>query len=157
MALLLAALLALQPAVGAADWWYVGIAVAPGDQDAFYADRASIRRNGDRVVINEAREGERVDEGGIIGSRTRAEYDCRARSGRVVHDVFLRPDGSSVDEGDPNETLHPLTPGSIQESMMRFACGDDPGLGPVGGQSLREHALRRFRARPALAPPPPRT
>lgn len=154
MALLLAALLALQPAADAADWWYVEIAVAPGDQDAFYADRASIRRNGDHVVINEAREGERVDEGGMIGSRTRAEYDCRARSARVVHYVYLRPDGSSVNDGDPNETLRPVTPNSIGESLMRFACGEYPGVGRVVGQSLREHALRRFRAGAPVRPPP---
>jgi surface-adhesin protein E len=155
MALLLASLLALQPAAGAPDWWYVNIAVTPGDQDAFYADRASMRRNGDRVVIDEAREGERVDEGGIIGSRTRAEYDCRARSGRLVRAAYLRPDGSSVDDDDPEETFRPVTPNSVQEALMRFACGEAPGLGRVGDQSLREHALRRFRARGA--PPPPTT
>jgi len=59
-------LLAAQTAPAAGeDWHLVARAGDVGDQDAFYTDRASIRRDGDRVRVNEAREGERISERGV--------------------------------------------------------------------------------------------
>ncbi|MEA3014441.1 MAG: hypothetical protein QOD42_2986 [Sphingomonadales bacterium] len=154
---LLAILLALQPAAGAgraADWWYVSASGDAGDYDAHYADRASIRRDGDHVFIREAREGERPGENGILGSRVQAEYDCRARTGRFLTATFLGPDGILLEDVDPGETLHPVEPRSVYGGLMRFACGEGEGLEQLGALGIREHALLLFRemhARPATA------
>jgi hypothetical protein len=149
MNLLLAGLLAFQPAAGAADWWYVTAGGPLGDQDAHYSDRASIRRDGDHVFIDEARESETVAGNGVIGSRVQAEYDCRARTGRFVTVTFLGPSGIIVENVDPGETLHPVEPDSVYDSMMRFACGDEEGLERLGALGIREQALLLFAERAA--------
>jgi hypothetical protein len=157
MSLLLASLLALQPVAGAgraADWWYVSASGGAADYDANYADRASIRRDGDHVFISEARESEHPGENGILGSRLQVEYDCRARTGRFVTVTFLGAEGILMENVDPRETLHPVEPGSVYEGLMDFACGDREGLERLGALGIREHALLLFRemhARPATA------
>lgn len=146
MLALVAGFLALQAgAGGGADWWYVVMSGEPGEMQAHYADRASIRRSGDHVTISEGREGETPDEQGIIASRMLMEYDCRARTGRIVTYVFIGAGDRVLGQGDAGETLHPMSPGSVYDSTMDFACGRAEGLEQLDQLGLREHALLLFR------------
>jgi hypothetical protein len=150
MAPLVAALLALQAAPAARhDWWYVTVSGPAGDQNAHYGDRTSIRRTGNRVLMAEAREAETADDRGIISARLEMEYDCRARTGRIVTATRLAAGGRVVEQGNARETLHPITPDSVYDAMLRFACGDSGGLEQLGTLGIREQALLLFADRAA--------
>ena len=149
---LAAALLIVQaPAVGE-EWWFLRLGGEIGEQDAFYADRASIRRTGDRVRIVLAREAERPDDVLQIASTRRAvEFDCRTRTWLTFRVDAILADGS-VERGveGPDEP-RPVPPGGPSEDALRFACGDSAGSEQVGRSALRENALQRFAARARTA------
>ena len=144
---LAAALLIAQAPAASEDWWFLTLGGEIGERDAFYADRASIHRTGDRVRIILAREAERPDDVLQIASTRRAvEFDCRARTWLTFRVDAILADGS-VERGveGPAEP-RPVPPGGPSEDALRFACGDPAGGEQVGQSTLREHALQRFAA-----------
>jgi hypothetical protein len=148
--LLAAAFLSVAQAPAAAeDWWYFSLAGDIGDLAAFYTDRASIRRSGDLVSVEEAREGERADEQNIIGSRLLVRYDCRARTSQVLRYTFVLTDGSRRVAQRAQDRPVPAEPDSIAAKGLGIACGESEGLEQLGTLGIREQALLLFAERTA--------
>jgi hypothetical protein len=142
-----ALLLAAQPSGPAIEWWYITSSNELGPIDVFYADRASRRRTGDRVLIDEARESDSVDENGTTGARLRVEYDCRAHTLRFLAIAFLGADGEVMSRGvNENEAMRAIPPDSTANSLMAFACGEGEGREALGALQPRDHAARTFPA-----------
>ena len=143
---LAAALLAMhgQSPPEAADWWYVSVADDPGDQQAFYVDRTSIRRTGDIAESEQAREGEVADEDGILGARLRVRYDCRARTSQVLIYRFLQSDGRLWTARRNQTQAEPVEPDSVNDALLKFSCGESEGIEQLGSLGIREQALLLF-------------
>jgi hypothetical protein len=149
MALLLAGLLALQPAAAAQDWWYFSVAGDIGEQQAFYIDRSSISRSGDLVSVQEARQGERADAEDIIGARLHVRYDCRARTSQVLRYTFILTDGSGHIAARAQDRPQPVGPDSVSAGALAIACGEAEGLEQLGTLSISEQARLLFAERAA--------
>ena len=145
--MLAVALLMAAQAPETEDWWYLTACCELGQQQAFYADRASIRRDGDMALVEEAREGERSDEQDIIGARLLVRYDCRSRTSQVMRYTFLLANGARWTAPRHQEQAEVVEAGSVKESTIRFACGEGDGLEQLGTLGIREQALLLFRDR----------
>jgi hypothetical protein len=119
-----------------------------GDQIAFFTDRASIRRMGAVVFVDEYMERERADPNGIISALVNMEYDCRLRTERLLAVQFVDAQGENILVSDPRDSV-PVPLDSPDYDRLRFACGETRGMGLVR-DDLRQTALRLFDGRARL-------
>lgn len=143
LASLLLALQATSPA-GQGDWWYVSSSRGIGPLDLFYSDRASRRRAGELITIDEARESDRPDSNGTSAARLRLEYDCRANRGRIAAGVFLDAEGRVLRRYAPDTDLSTIEPNTVAWTLLRFACGETGSAEQLGREDMRDHARRTF-------------
>lgn len=144
MSLLAAGLLAIQPIPASEDWWYFSVLGDVGGQQAFYIDLSSIRRAGDLVTVEEAREGERADEQGIVGARLLVRYDCRARTSQVLRYTFIQSDGQRWTATRAQDSAEIVGEESTSENSLKIACGETEGIEQLGRLGIRDQAMLLF-------------
>lgn len=115
-----AALLPVATPAAAQQWYRVG-----GNETTMsYVDLASLRPLGDKIIGDvESVYVEPIGDG-IIAARIRTEFNCQAKNFRTLEYSFYAPGGKFL-RTEPSETLNEIKvpkPGSINESIMDFAC-----------------------------------
>ena len=115
-----AALLPFATPAAAQQWYRVG-----GNENTMsYVDLASLRPLGDKIIGDvESVYIEPIGDG-IIAARIRTEFNCQAKNFRTLEYSFYAPGGKFL-RTEPSETLNEIKipkPGSINESIMDFAC-----------------------------------
>ena len=96
---------------------------------AIYADTATIRRVGDKVIMWEVGDFKAVNKSGnksFISMRKQQEYVCKEKQIRTLT-MILYADGMGKGEvvhtDNKLRNWEPVTPGSYGEFLWRTACG----------------------------------
>ena len=119
-------LLLLAPGVAAADWTAVGRA---DEIYAAYADRASIRRNGDFASMHGMYDFRRQDftpEGlGLFSTVVLREYDCAGRRVRLLSAIDFSghmAEGAAVATVDRPGRSETVVAGGVDDAFLLVAC-----------------------------------
>jgi surface-adhesin protein E len=95
-----------------------------------FADPATIRRNGDMVkmwgLLDFKAPNVLVENKPYMSMMTQVEYDCKEEQARTLSIYFYSKnmgEGEVVDIASHSGKWVPAPPGSIAESLWKFACG----------------------------------
>jgi hypothetical protein len=124
MLILLAGLLTGSVGEPGSDWWQIATARTATPAARYFSDRASIIRDGDRVMITEAFEAEASRQPGVVSRRDRVEYDCRAGTYRMLSQWAAPANGRWRHIDRVEIVPAAVFPDSLRADQMRFACGD---------------------------------
>jgi hypothetical protein len=110
-----------------AEWTAVGKA---NEIYAAFADKESIRRNGDVITMHGLYDFRRQDftpaGRGLYSTVVLREYDCRERRVRLMSSIDFSGhmgSGEPVDTGNSVRRWEPVVEGGIDEAYWKFACG----------------------------------
>ena len=127
-ALSLLAAASVSSAALAQDWYRLG--VSPDQTSVVFADAESV--NGAGATIRSAWFDTYYDPArrtpfGSESSQDHDEFDCAARSIRVLTSLYFRSDGTVSKVGQPDATPFPVRPDTVGEAKLLFACTADHG------------------------------
>ena len=104
-----------------------------GATDIFndYADRATIRRNGNLVKMWNLRDYKSMQASPSIGvsylsEKVQLEYDCKEEKTRLLAYIWFSRqmgNGKVVSSDNYDEKWIPISPESIGETLWKIACG----------------------------------
>lgn len=124
--LLLVTLLLLSSAPAYAEW----VAVErSSDGETVYVDPDAIRRKGDLAKqweLYDYKTAKTDRYGSYLSSRGQAEYDCveeRLRMLALTTFAGNMLSGKLVHNGSRETTWEPVAPGTVGETLWKFACG----------------------------------
>jgi surface-adhesin protein E len=118
-------LLAVVSSSAAAEW----VEVDRTESETAYADSTTIRRRGDMVKmwsLFDLKTLELANGKPYMSQREQREYDCKEELTRMLHFSLHGANmggGTVVHVGPDPGKWTPVAPGSIAESLWKFACG----------------------------------
>ena len=128
--ILLMLLAIVSSGAAAAEWVKVGKSADDGFD--YYADPATIRREGDMAnlwVVYDYKTPQPIYEKRFLSSKLQFEYNCKDKRGRVLSSTVH---SENMGNGDTVATVNvpaaegePVSPGSIQEGILKIACGTE--------------------------------
>ncbi len=122
--------LSVSAKASAAEWWWIGRHGEEPGRIVTYIDKETLRETsrGRREVWALA-VGESAAPSGQQHQATLYALDCRARSQTTVKRIALDAEGAAMDFAQPAPApFSKVTPGSIGESILEFACGKPSGM-----------------------------
>jgi hypothetical protein len=127
MKLLIAVLLAVFSTNSMAEWTRVG---GDGDGITTYTDLSTIRKSGDRVKMWDLMDYKVVQTVGstrYLSLVAQDEYDCKEETRRTLALIFYSKNmgaGEVVfNSGAMHEEPQPISPGSMENTLFKVACG----------------------------------
>lgn len=109
-----------------AEWSYVG----HSEESIAYADKSTIRKNGNRVkmwVLHDLASPHQVGNGKpFLSTKGLHEYDCVNESSRGINLIEYSGytgDGEVVWSGGFNVGFRPIVPETVEEMLWKVACG----------------------------------
>ena len=119
--------LALFSGAATADWTAVG---KPNEIYSAFADRESVRRNGDAATMHGLYDFRRQDftpaGRSLYSTVVLREYDCRGRRVRLVSSIDFSGamgTGTPVDTSTDARRWEAVLPGALDDAFWRIACG----------------------------------
>ncbi len=128
----LAALLLIATAspgsASAAEWYRLGM--SPNKSYIVYSDATSIEV--DKAGLKSAwfdtyYASAKLGPFGADSSQDHDEFDCAARTMRVITSIYYPPGGGPPRTGQPEAAGAPIEPGTVGEAKLIFTCAPDHG------------------------------